>query len=194
MTSLLVVLGDCNEKHLFVCEQPRKGYIPPSSNITATARLESEVSCPSTWHEFNGHCYKVGEKTFLSAQKIVFKNKLSPTEFWFWNKSSWSWNRMESLFQHLSCLFCRYFQEFTSKLPWTKARRHCRALGGRLISLNDRDASNFIYKTFKKYVNPFLMKWVRECVKLWNLILKCVNITSPWYKVFWPIRNWLTSF
>lgn len=135
------------------------------------------------------------KKTFLSVQNIVFKNKLSLTEFLFWNKSSWSWNTMESLFQHLSCLFCRYFQEFTSKLPWTKARRHCRALGGRLISVNDRDASYFIYKTFKKYVNPFLMKWVRECVKLWNLILKCVNITSPWYKVFWPsIRNWLTSF
>ncbi|XP_022330695.2 macrophage mannose receptor 1-like isoform X2 [Crassostrea virginica] len=131
MTSLLVVLGDCNEKHLFVCEQPRKGYIPPSSNITATARLESEVSCPSTWHEFNGHCYK----------------------------------------------------EFTSKLPWTKARRHCRALGGRLISVNDRDASNFIYKTFKKVDGSDW--WTgynkRNPKRVWVWSDDSENLYDPWY-------------
>lgn len=33
------------------------------------------------------------KKTFSSVQKIVFKNKLSLTELWFWNKSPWiKWN------------------------------------------------------------------------------------------------------
>lgn len=41
------------------------------------------------------------------------------------------------------------YKEFVQTLPWTKARKHCRSLGGRLVSTQDERDVVFVYNTFR---------------------------------------------
>lgn len=58
-TSLLLALGLCQEKHYFICEKQRSGYLPNSSTITLNSNPTQEIICPHGWYKHNNNCYKV---------------------------------------------------------------------------------------------------------------------------------------
>lgn len=58
-TSLLLALGLCQEKHYFICEKQRAGYLPNSSTITLNSNPTQEITCPHGWYKHNNNCYKV---------------------------------------------------------------------------------------------------------------------------------------
>lgn len=128
-TSLLLALGLCQEKHYFICEKQRTGYLPVSSSLPLNSDPKQDTICPQGWYKHNNYCYK----------------------------------------------------EFLQTLPWTKARKHCRSLGGRLVSTQDERDVDFVYNTFKDIIGTDW--WVgynrRDSTGVWHWSDSPENQFSP---------------
>lgn len=64
-TSLLLALGLCQEKHYFICEKQRTGYLPVSSSLPLNSDPKQDTICPQGWYKHSNYCYKVKELEIL---------------------------------------------------------------------------------------------------------------------------------